>query len=48
VEILLADWIPRKIVASPGQLSKAPALRDRHLGAISGLGWAQGPIECRP
>jgi Domain of unknown function (DUF6398) len=26
VEILLADWIPRKIVASPGYLSKAPAL----------------------
>ncbi len=26
VEILLADWIPRKIVASPGHLSKAPAL----------------------
>lgn len=26
VEILLADWIPRKIVASPEQLSKAPAL----------------------
>jgi len=26
VEILLADWIPRKIVASPGQLSKVPAL----------------------
>ena len=25
VEILLADWIPRKIVASPGQLSKVPA-----------------------
>jgi len=26
VEILLADWIPRKIVAPPGYLSKAPAL----------------------
>ncbi len=26
VEILLADWIPRKIAASPGYLSKAPAL----------------------
>ena len=26
VEILLADWIPRKIMASPGQLSKVPAL----------------------
>jgi uncharacterized protein DUF6398 len=26
VEILMADWIPRKIVASPGYLSKAPAL----------------------
>jgi hypothetical protein len=26
VEMLLADWIPRKIVASPGYLSKAPAL----------------------
>ena len=26
VEILLADWIPRKIAASPVQLSKAPAL----------------------
>ncbi|MGD0062861.1 MAG: DUF6398 domain-containing protein [Streptosporangiaceae bacterium] len=26
VEILLADWIPRKIVASPGYLGKAPAL----------------------
>ena len=26
VEILLADWIPRKIVASPGYLSKAPVL----------------------
>ena len=26
MEILLADWIPRKIVASPEQLSKAPAL----------------------
>ena len=26
VEILLADWIPRKIVASPEYLSKAPAL----------------------
>ena len=26
VEILLADWIPRKIVADPGYLSKAPAL----------------------
>ncbi len=26
VEILLADWIPRKLVASPGYLSKAPAL----------------------
>jgi Domain of unknown function (DUF6398) len=26
VEILLADWIPRKIIASPGYLSKAPAL----------------------
>lgn len=26
VEILLDDWIPRKIVADPGQLSKAPAL----------------------
>jgi hypothetical protein len=26
VEILLADWIPRKIVASPAFLSKAPAL----------------------
>ncbi len=26
VEILLADWIPRKIVARPGYLSKAPAL----------------------
>ena len=26
VEILLADWIPRKIVASPGHLSKVPAL----------------------
>ena len=26
MEILLADWIPRKIIASPGQLSKAPAL----------------------
>ena len=26
VEILLADWIPRKIVASPEHLSKAPAL----------------------
>ncbi len=26
VEILLADWIPRKIVASPGYLSKAPEL----------------------
>jgi hypothetical protein len=26
VEILLADWIPRKIVAGPGYLSKAPAL----------------------
>ena len=26
VEILLADWIPRKIVAGPGYLSKAPTL----------------------
>jgi len=26
VEILLADWMPRKIVASPGQLTKVPAL----------------------
>jgi len=26
VEILLADWLPRKIVASPGYLSKAPSL----------------------
>ena len=26
VEILLDDWIPRKIVADPGYLSKAPAL----------------------
>jgi hypothetical protein len=26
VEILLADWIPRKIVASPEHLSRAPAL----------------------
>jgi hypothetical protein len=26
VEILLADWIPRRIVASPEYLSKAPAL----------------------
>jgi hypothetical protein len=26
VEILLADWLPRKIVASPAYLSKAPAL----------------------
>jgi hypothetical protein len=26
VEILLADWIPRKIVANPEYLSKAPAL----------------------
>jgi hypothetical protein len=26
VEILLADWIPRKIVASPDQLSQAPDL----------------------
>jgi hypothetical protein len=26
VEILLADWIPRKIVADPEHLSKAPAL----------------------
>src|SRR6266516_2257397 len=26
VEILLADWIPRKIVARPGYLSRAPAL----------------------
>ena len=26
MEILLADWIPRKIMASPGQLSKVPAL----------------------
>ena len=26
VEILLDDWIPRKIVAPPGHLSKAPAL----------------------
>ena len=26
VEILLADWIPRKIVASPEHLSKAPGL----------------------
>ena len=26
VEMLLADWIPRKIVADPGYLSKAPAL----------------------
>jgi len=26
VEILLADWIPRKIMASPGQLSQAPDL----------------------
>ncbi len=26
VEILLADWIPRKIAAGPGYLSKAPAL----------------------
>ena len=26
MEILLADWIPRKIVASPEHLSKAPAL----------------------
>jgi hypothetical protein len=26
VEILLADWIPRKIVAGPGHLSKAPTL----------------------
>jgi hypothetical protein len=26
VEIVLADWIPRKIVASPEYLSKAPAL----------------------
>jgi hypothetical protein len=26
VEILLADWIPRKIVGRPGYLSKAPAL----------------------
>jgi Domain of unknown function (DUF6398) len=26
VEILLADWVPRKIAASPVQLSKAPAL----------------------
>jgi hypothetical protein len=26
VEILLADWIPRKIVARPGYLSKAPTL----------------------
>lgn len=26
VEILLADWIPRKIVADPAYLSKAPAL----------------------
>lgn len=26
VEILLADWIPRKIVADPGHLGKAPAL----------------------
>ncbi len=26
VEILLADWIPRKIAATPGLLSKAPAL----------------------
>lgn len=26
VEILLADWIPRKIVADPGYLNKAPAL----------------------
>jgi hypothetical protein len=26
VEILLADWIPRKIVADPGYLSKAPEL----------------------
>ncbi len=26
VEILLADWMPRKIVASPEYLSKAPAL----------------------
>jgi hypothetical protein len=26
VEILLADWIPRKIVASPAYLGKAPAL----------------------
>ena len=26
MEILLADWIPRKIVAGPGYLIKAPAL----------------------
>jgi hypothetical protein len=26
VEMLLADWIPRKVVADPGYLSKAPAL----------------------
>lgn len=26
VEILLADWIPRKVVADPGYMSKAPAL----------------------
>jgi Domain of unknown function (DUF6398) len=26
VEILLADWIPRKIVAGPGHLSRAPEL----------------------
>ncbi len=26
VEILLADWIPRKIVANPGYLAKAPRL----------------------
>jgi hypothetical protein len=26
VEILLADWIPRKIVASPAQLTEAPSL----------------------
>ncbi len=32
VEILLADWIPRKIVASPGQLNKAPALLRAFIG----------------
>lgn len=42
VEILLADWIPRKIVASPEYLGKAPAL----LGAF--IQFCHAEREIRP